>query len=180
MQARAGEPVAPRLHRIEAVRVAVLDPQYHGVGVRLDRRQARLDALNRLKHQRLRSHSAASLRLEPLCAQALPLCAQALPAWRGARGCALITPPPHSRLCTFFSLICICVYCMYNMYCMYCMYLRSPYAHIHIHTYNTSTYRHMHFGVHICTVCMCAYLYLQYMQYNMTFLIHTHMHWQDH
>jgi hypothetical protein len=94
------------------------------------------------------------------------------------------------------------MYCMYCMYCMHVHVLRITYAHIHTHTnntcntdiwilgctyahihthaYNTCTYWHMHFGVYICTVCMCAYYVLQYMQYNMIFSIHTHMHRQDH
>ncbi len=75
-------------------------------------------------------------------------------------------------LCVLVS-VCICMYCMY-------LYWHYPYFYIHTHTYNTCTYRHMHFRVYICTVCMCAYVYLQYMQYNMLFSIHTHMHWQVH
>ena len=54
-----GRPVASRLCSVRAVCVAVFDPHDHCVGIRLDPRQARLNTLKRVEHQRLWSPTAA-------------------------------------------------------------------------------------------------------------------------
>jgi hypothetical protein len=57
-ESRVEEPVTSRLCGVISGSVAVLDPHDHCIRICLYRRQARPNALKRVKHQRLRRHAA--------------------------------------------------------------------------------------------------------------------------